>query len=153
MSDETVGNSIKERNRTLETPENKPPRLLDQVRSVARAKHLTYTTEKSYVDWIKRFIRYHRMRHPKEMGPNEISQFLSYLAETRHVAASTQNQALSALVFLYNVVLNEVSPKIDSGITLLLNHQSMPMSIRILRRSYKGIGLMHSVVGLSADEV
>ncbi len=80
-------------------------KLLDQVRDTVRRKHYTIRTENTYVSWIKRFILYHDKRHPNEMGVREIEQFLAHLAVTCHVAASTQNQALSALLFLYREVL------------------------------------------------
>jgi integron integrase len=82
-----------------------PKKLLDQVRDVLRIKHYSYRTEQTYVDWIKRYIIFHEKRHPKDMGAPEIKAFLAYLAQERHVAASTQNQALSALLFLYKNVL------------------------------------------------
>lgn len=81
------------------------PRLLDQVRQAIRTRHYSYMTEKAYVGWIKRFIFYHSKRHPAEMGEPEIARFLSSLATDRHVSASTQNQALNALLFLYREVL------------------------------------------------
>ena len=80
-------------------------RLLDQVRNVIRKKHYSIRTEQAYTDWIKRFILFHNKRHPKDMGEKEISQYISYLAVKRNVAASTQNQALNAIVFLYKQVL------------------------------------------------
>jgi len=82
-----------------------PPRLLDQVRDVIRRRHYSYRTEQSYVQWIKRFIWFSGKRHPREMGEAEVTAFLSHLASERDVAASTQNQALSALLFLYGQVL------------------------------------------------
>ena len=84
-----------------------PKKLLDQVRDAMRLKHYSLSTEKTYVAWIKRFILYHNKRHPLEMGEKEISEFLTYLAAEEHVAASTQNQALSALLFLYREVLRK----------------------------------------------
>ena len=81
------------------------PRLMDQVRDAIRLRHLSYATEKAYCSWIKRFILYQGKRHPREMGEKEISQFLTHLAVRRKVSASTQNQALSALLFLYREVL------------------------------------------------
>ncbi len=81
------------------------PKLLDQVRQVIRRKGYSYKTEKSYVAWIKRFILYHGKRHPRDMGPTEIEQFLTYLAVDLNVAPSTQNQALQAILFLYREVL------------------------------------------------
>jgi integron integrase len=82
-------------------------KLLDQVREVARLIHLSKRTEDSYVQWIKRYILHHNKRHPIEMGETEIRQFLSYLAQDKHVSSSTQNQALNALVFLYKHVLHK----------------------------------------------
>lgn len=81
------------------------PRLLDQVRYKIRLKHYSIRTEQAYVDWIRRFILFHKKRHPKEMGEPEIEAFLTHLAVDRKVASSTQNQAFSALLFLYREVL------------------------------------------------
>ncbi len=81
-------------------------RLMDQVREVLRFHHYAYNTEKSYVSWILQYIRFNNKRHPRDMGKFEVEAFLSYLAITRGVAASTQNQAFSAIVFLYKQVLN-----------------------------------------------
>ena len=81
------------------------PRLLDQVREAIRTRHYSYRTEEAYVGWIRRFILFHGKRHPGEMGAGEVSAFLSALATTAHVSASTQNQALNALLFLYRDVL------------------------------------------------
>ena len=81
-------------------------KLLDQVRDKVRFKHYSYRTEKSYVSWIKRYIFFHKMRHPVEMGKPEIEQFLTYLAVDRKVSPTTQNQAFSAILFLYRDVLN-----------------------------------------------
>jgi integron integrase len=77
------------------------------VRDAIRLKHYAYSTEKTYVHWAKRFVLYHNKRHPLEMGETEISEFLTYLAVEENVAASTQNQALSALLFLYREVLRK----------------------------------------------
>lgn len=83
------------------------PKLIDQVRETIRRKHYSIRTEEAYVDWIKRFIFFHNKRHPAEMGEGEIEQFLNHLAVQKKVAASTQNQALSAIVFLYREVLDK----------------------------------------------
>ncbi|WP_231956421.1 integron integrase [Posidoniimonas polymericola] len=80
-------------------------KLLDQVRQKLRAGHYAYRTEQAYVHWIARYIRWHGLRHPREMGAAEVEAFLAYLAVDRHVTSSTQNQALSALLFLYRHVL------------------------------------------------
>ena len=89
------------------------PRLLEQVRAVVRLKHYSIRTEEAYLRWIKEYILFHRKRHPSEMGAQEVSAFLSHLATDRHVAASTQNQAASALLFLYREVLNQPLPWLD----------------------------------------
>uniref|UniRef100_A0A832MKA3 Integron integrase n=1 Tax=Eiseniibacteriota bacterium TaxID=2212470 RepID=A0A832MKA3_UNCEI len=81
------------------------PRLLDRVRAALRVRHYSRRTEEAYVGWIRRFVLFHARRHPAEMGEREITAFLSDLAVTRRVSASTQNQALSALLFLYQHVL------------------------------------------------
>lgn len=80
-------------------------RLLDQVRDAIRLRHYSYSTEKTYLHWVRRFIYFHGKRHPAEMGEDEIAAFLSYLASVSRVSASTQNQALNALIFLYKQVL------------------------------------------------
>ncbi len=87
--------------------EPRPKKLLDQVRDAIRLKHYSFRTEESYVQWIRRYILFHGKRHPLEMGGAEIEAFLTDLAVNRQVAASTQNQALSALLFLYRVVLKQ----------------------------------------------
>lgn len=84
---------------------NTPPKLLDQVRDRIRVKHYSIRTETQYVQWIKRFILFHGKRHPQEMGAVEVEAFLTHLAVDGQVSASTQNQALSALLFLYKEVL------------------------------------------------
>ncbi len=82
------------------------PKLLDQMRDALRIKHYSYRTEQAYLDWAKRYILFHGKRHPAEMGAPEIQQFLAHLAGEKRVSASTQNQALSALLFLYREVLH-----------------------------------------------
>lgn len=81
------------------------PGLLEEVRNKLRAKHYSYRTEQQYVAWIRRFILHNGKRHPREMGGPEVEQFLTHLAVDRRVAASTQNQALAAILFLYRQVL------------------------------------------------
>jgi site-specific recombinase XerD len=93
-----------------------PVRLLDQVRARIRVKHYSIRTEEAYVDWIKRYIRFHDKRHPRELLAAHVERFLSYLATERDVAASTQNQAKSALLFLYKEVLGVELPWLD-GVT------------------------------------
>ncbi len=81
------------------------PRLLDRVRGQIRVRHMKWGTEKAYVGWIRRYILFHSKRHPAEMGAEEISAFLTHLATKERVSASTQNQALCALIFLYKHVI------------------------------------------------
>lgn len=83
------------------------PRLLDQLRDALRVRHYSIRTEATYIQWIKRFILFHNKRHPCEMGEQEITAFLTHLAVGKHVAPSTQNQALSAILFLYKEVLEQ----------------------------------------------
>lgn len=89
------------------------PKLLDQVRDIIRLKHYSIRTERAYIDWIKRFILFHHKRHPNEMGAPEVQAFLTHLAVVKNVAASTQQQALSALLFLYREVLRQELPWMD----------------------------------------
>lgn len=89
------------------------PRLLDQVREVIRLKHYSLRTEQAYIHWIKRFILFHDKRHPRKMGSDEITRFLTALAVQRNVAAATQNQALNAILFLYREVLKIELPWMD----------------------------------------
>ena len=90
------------------------PRLLDQVRNKIRFKHYSIRTEQAYVDWIRRFILFHNKRHPREMGAPEVETFLTHLATVGRVSASTQNQALCALLFLYREVLEIELPWLDN---------------------------------------
>src|SRR6266849_9728585 len=89
-------------------------KLLDQGRDEARLRHLSLRTEETYCGWIRRFILFHRKRHPREMNAAQITEFLTHLAVNGRVAASTQNQALNALVFLYKQVLRIDLGKIDA---------------------------------------
>lgn len=84
----------------------KPKKLLEQAHDQIQLRHYSHRTEDSYIHWIKEYIYYFNKKHPIEMGKNEINEFLSYLATKKHVSASTQNRALSALLFLYCYVLN-----------------------------------------------
>src|SRR5438132_11087589 len=101
---QTLGGDTEDR-RTLTPSSLAKPKLLDQIRQTIRTRHLSPHTEQAYVGWIKRFIFFHNKRHPTEMGEAEIGRFLSSLATDSHVSASTQNQALNALLFLYQQIL------------------------------------------------
>jgi hypothetical protein len=89
------------------------PCLLDRVRAAIRSRHYSLRTEQAYVDWVKRFIFYHGICHSNEMGKSEVEAFLTHLAVNRNVAASTQNQAFCALLFLYREVLENELPWLD----------------------------------------
>src|SRR5262245_41732858 len=89
------------------------PKLFNRVRAAIRARHYSIRTEEAYVGWIRRFILFHHKRHPAEMGESEISQFLTHLAVRENVAASTQNQALSAILFLYQEVLERELDRVE----------------------------------------
>lgn len=88
-------------------------KLRDELRRIMRVHHYSYLTEKVYWHWIREFILFHQKRHPRELDAEDIKAYLSYLAVHRHVSASTQNQALSALLFLYQRVLNVELPWLD----------------------------------------
>src|SRR5438105_14460818 len=81
------------------------PKLLDRLRHACRVRHFSIRTEDAYHDWAERYIRFHGLRHPQEMAEPEVNAFLTHLAVERNVSASTQNQALAALLFLYEHVL------------------------------------------------
>lgn len=97
----------------MTTSNSEPPKLLDLVRGKIRLKHYSIRTEQAYVDWIKRFILHFDKKHPKDLGALEVEQFLTYLAVQGKVAPSTQNQAKSALLFLYKEVLGVDLPWLD----------------------------------------
>jgi integrase len=107
-------------------PEPRAPRLLDRVRAALRARHYSRRTESAYVAWIRRYILFHDKRHPSDMGAPEITRFLSALAVDGNVAVSTQNQALSALLFLYRDVLDLDVPWLD-GIVRAKRPQRLPV--------------------------
>jgi integrase len=89
------------------------PRLLAALRAALRVRHYSPRTEEAYIGWVRRFVRFHGLRHPRELGPREVAAFLSDLATRGRVSASTQGQALAALLFLYGEVLGTPLPMID----------------------------------------
>jgi integron integrase len=93
--------------------ESGKPKLLDEMRRILRLKHYSLRTETTYCEWVKRFVIFHGKRHPRDLGPVEVAAFLTHLAADLHVAASTQNQALAALLFLYGQVLGVELPWMD----------------------------------------
>ncbi len=102
------------------------PRLLDRVRSVIRIRHYSRRTEEAYTYWIRQFILFHDKRHPLEMGKTEVEAYLSWLAEKRNVAASTQNQAFNAILFLYRDVLEIDIGRLD-GVTRAKKPKHLPV--------------------------
>lgn len=99
---------------TPKFPHSSQPKLLTRVRQAIRLRHMSPRTEKAYVHWIRQFVLFHGKRHPREMGAAEVAAFLTHLATRRHVSASTQNQALSALLFLYRRILDRDLGDLDS---------------------------------------
>jgi integron integrase len=99
---------------SVRATEDAKPRLIDEVRRVARTRHLSLRTEDAYLNWIRRFIRFHHKKHPREMGEQEIRSFISDLAVNGGIAASTQTVALSALLFLYRDVLKKDLPYVSN---------------------------------------
>lgn len=125
-------------------------KLMEQVECRLRTKHYSIRTETAYCKWIKQFILFHHKRHPLEMGEIEINEFLSYLANNRHVAASTQNQALNAIVFLYKQVLDiklgnfgkfSRAKKLPS-LPTVMNHEEAISVIECLKGTYKIQGMI-----------
>jgi len=102
------GTPVRHSSGTPETAEK--PKLLDRLREALRARHYSRRTEQTYCHWVKRFIFFHNKRHPIEMGEHEINAYFTHLAVKEKVSASTQNQALSALLFLYRNVLDRKYP-------------------------------------------
>ena len=116
------------------------PKLLDQMRDRIRVKHYSIRTEQVYCEWVKRFIRFHQYRHPVDMGAAEVEAFLSDLAVRRNVSASTQNQALAALLFLYKEVLAVDLPWLND-VVRAKKPQRLPvvLSIEEVRRTLAGL--------------
>lgn len=106
------------------------PRLLDQVRERCRVKHYSYSTEKTYLYWIRFFVRWSGLRHPRDMGAAEVEAFLSHLATQREVSAGTQNQAMHAILFLYREVLGVTLPWLD-GVTRAKPSKRLPVVLTV----------------------
>jgi integron integrase len=106
------------------------PRLLDRMRDRIRLKHYSIRTEYAYLDWARRFVLFHGKRHPAKMGSVEVESFLTHLAVHRNVAASTQNQAKSALLFLYREVLQTEVPWLD-GVESARRPQRLPVVLTV----------------------
>jgi integron integrase len=128
-----------------QAPDASKPKLLDRVRSHLRLNHYSIRTEQAYLDWVRRYILFPKKRHPEEMGEDEIAHFLTYLAAERNVAASTQNQAFSALLFLYQQVLGRKLNFIDgvvrvtqpARIPVVLSKQEVHAVLAQMRGDYR----------------
>ena len=125
------------------------PKLLDRVRAEIRVRHYSLRTEQTYVDWVRRFILFHDKRHPKEMGAGEVRDFLSHLAVDRNVSASTQNQAKSALLFLYREVLQIQLPWLDEVIAAKTAKRLPVVLTQVETREL--LGAMSGTMGLMAS--
>ena len=125
-----------------------PPRLLDLVRARIRFKHYSLRTEQAYVDWIRRYVRFHGNRHPSELGHGEVVAYLTHLATDLNVASSTQNQAQSALLFLYREVLERELPLLDGiarakaaiRLPVVLTHEEVARLLASLRGVHRLFG-------------
>ena len=119
------------------------PKLLDRVREAIRVRHYSRRTEEAYVTWIRRYIVFHHKTHPEHMGAEEISRFLTWLAVDRRVSASTQNQALNAILFLYREVLGKeigyvngvVRARQPNRLPVVLTRQEVKAILSVLTRS------------------
>src|SRR5690606_20427668 len=134
--------------------------LRDQVHAVIRTRHYSIRTEKTYWHWIRCYIRFHGLRHPNEMAEPEVAAFLSWLATSRHVAASTQNQALNALVFLYKQVLGRPLEQIEgicrakkpAKLPVVLSHEEAMAIIHALAAPYSLLAALMYGAGLRVSE-
>ncbi|MDH4166748.1 MAG: integron integrase [Gammaproteobacteria bacterium] len=141
-------------------PTSRPPRLLDQAKDKLRTLHYSYRTEQQYLQWLRRFIRFHDKRHPRTLGAPEVEAFLTYLAVTRKVSASTQNQALAALLFLYQQVLeielpwlqDVVRAKPSRHLPVVLTHKEVRAVLAKLEDEYWLIGSILYGGGLRLQE-
>lgn len=129
--------------------DTRAPRLLDQVRAAIRLRHYSPKTEEAYVSWIRRFILFHGKRHPSAMGAAEVTAFLSDLAVTRGSSASTQNQALSAVLFLYGEVLGQQLPWLD---TIVRAHRPLRLPVVLSRAEVSALlARLHGPVWIMAS--
>ena len=140
--------------------QGKHPRLRDQVRAVIRVNHYSIRTEQTYWYWIRYFIRFHKMKHPRDMGPKDVNDFLTWLAVHRNVAAATQAQALNSLVFLYDKVLDQplgeigdvVRSKKPRKLPVVLTHEEAMCIINQLQQPNKLIASLLYGSGLRVTE-
>ena len=112
-------------------------KLLDRAREIIRLKHYSIRTERTYLNWMRRYILFHHKRHPQEMGPAEIEAFLTHLAMAGNVARSTQNQAFNALLFLYREVLGIALD--DAGINAMRAHKKGILPVVLTKDEVKRV--------------
>ena len=127
---------------------SRPPKLLQRLRRALRVHHYSPRTEETYVAWVRRFVRFHGLRHPGEMGRDEIRQFLTALADRAQLSASSQTQALSALIFLYREVLNR-----DPGSLGDIVRAKQPSRLPVVLTREEVRGLMGSSRGSHVSSV
>ena len=126
-------------------PSTQGPKLLDALRTQLRVMHYAIRTEDAYVDWVKRFILFHGKRHPRDMGPKEVAEFLSHLAVARNVSASTQNQAKAGILFLYRHVLGTQLPWVDDVVIA-----KVPQRLPVVLTAREVRSLLHELNGTTA---
>lgn len=132
----------------LSTAAEKPPGLFQVMRETMRLAHMSLFTEKAYVHWVRKFIAFHRGKHPRQMGSQEITRFLSFLASEQNVSAATQNQALNAIVFLYKRVLR-LDPGIFEGIVWARRSKFIPvvLSVKETRTILNNLSGVQKLIG------
>ncbi len=135
------------------------PKLLDQVRNSLRQRNYAYSTEKTYISWIKRYIAFHNMRHPNEMGEKEIGEFLTHLAINKKVSPKTQNQALNSIIYLYKYILkidlgeiNKLRPRKSKHLPTVLSQQEVIKILALLRGETKLMAKLIYGSGLRISE-
>lgn len=121
------------------------PKLLDRVRTAIRVRHFSPRTEESYVGWIRRYVLFHGKRHPLEMGGAEVARFLSHLALHQQVSASTQNQALCAILFLYREVLGRDLGQLDGVV-----HARRPVRLPVVLTRHEVRAVLNELSGAIA---
>jgi len=121
----------------------KKKKILDQLKDEIRRRNYSYSTEKNYSQWIVRFVRFHNLTHPHQLGENAIVAFLNYLATERKVAASTQNQALSAIVFLYEHILKKPLNSLES-----LKRAKKPKRLPVVLTEKESISIINQLEGV-----
>jgi site-specific recombinase XerD len=132
------------------TQQAKPPRLIQRYRELLQTRHYARRTVKTYEQWLRRYLRFHRLRHPREMGSAEVNAFLSHLAVEEQVSASTQNQALAALLFLYRDLLGQ-ELELDDIVRARTRQRKAPGTGRRLVRWLTNQGIPEPCAGTSSS--